>query len=332
MRQLRQAGVVARGERGQRDLLIARLIDQLFGQVENVLHAALAHRAVDHACLAEAAAARAAAQHFDVDAVVHNLHERHDDALRILGLVKVGHHVLDDGAGYALLRRLKGLQRAVLVVGCLIEAGHIDAAEPRQPAQAFLSGNALSLARLHHVDGLQRADFAVSNGKRVDEMIQRLRIERARAARNDDRIVPGAVLAVQRNAGQIEELQDVGIAHLILQRNAQHVKAADWRARLQRKQRHILLTHQVRHVHPRRKDALAKRVLPLIDDIIQDAGTQMGHAHLVHIRERKRIANRHAVRILEHGIHLAAHVPGRLLHPVQQSVDFLLEQSSSSLR
>ena len=286
-----------------------------------MLNAALAHRAIDHARLAEAAAARAAAQHLDVDAVVHDLHERHDDALGIGCRIEIGNHVLDHRARHALLLRLERGQRAVLVVGRLIQAGHVDAAKMRQPAQAFLARYALGLARLHHVDRLQRADLAVADGESIDEVMQRFRIERARTARDDDGILPGAILAVQRDAGQIENLQDVGVAHLVLERDAQHVEAAHGRPCLDGKERHSLLAHQIRHIHPRHEHALAERIVPFVDDIVQDAGAEVRHAHLIHIRKRKRIADRDRCRILEYGVHFAAHVARRLLHAVEQRVD-----------
>ena len=102
-----------------------------------------------------------------------------------------------------------------------------------QTPQTFLAGNALLLAMLHHIDGFQRADFAVADGKRIDKRVQRFRVKRARAACDHNRMFPCAVFTSKRNTGQIEHFQNVGIAHLILKRKAQHIKFADGRTRFQ---------------------------------------------------------------------------------------------------
>ena len=261
---------------------------------------------------------------------MHDFHKRHDDAFRVICRVDVGDHIFDDGARHALLRRLKGRERSVFVIRRMIQAGHIYAVQAGQTAQTFLAGDALLLALLHHVDGFQRADFAVADGKCVDERIQRFRVERAGAARNHNRVIPCAILAAQRNPGQIEHFQNIGVAHLILKGDAQHVKAADRRTCFQRKQRNAFLTHQIGHIHPRHKNTLAERILPLVDDIVQNTRTEMAHADLVNIRERKSVADIYAVRVFEHAIHFAAHVSRRFLNAVEQAVNLFLEQSISS--
>ena len=202
---------------------------------------------------------------------MHDFHERHDNALRISGRVDVGNHIFDHRARHALFRRLKRSQCSICMVFGTIQTRHINAMQTRQPAQAFFARNAFLLALFHHVDGFQCADFTIADGKRVDKRIQRFRIKRTRAARNHNRMLPRAILAAKRNTGKIKHFQNIGITHLILKRKAPHVKSADGRTRFQRKKRHALLTHQIGHIDPRHKDALTKRILPFIDDIIQNA-------------------------------------------------------------
>ena len=77
---LRDAAVVARAEREQRDLVAAGLVEQPVGGLDHQVHRPLPHRPVPHARLAEAAAGGAAAHDLDDDAVVDRLEHRDDRA------------------------------------------------------------------------------------------------------------------------------------------------------------------------------------------------------------------------------------------------------------
>ena len=91
--QLDHIRVIGGGERQQRQLLDAGAGDGLFGCLEDLVHTALPDGAGDHAGLAEPAAARAAAHHFQCDAVVHHINVR-DDEVRGWRR-KLGHHALE---------------------------------------------------------------------------------------------------------------------------------------------------------------------------------------------------------------------------------------------
>ena len=80
------------------------------------------------------------------------------------------------------------------------------------------------LIHLFHDPG--QALLAVADDEEVDERGQHLRVLRARAAGDDQRMVERAVLAVQRNAAQVEHGQDVGVADLVLQAEADQVEVA----------------------------------------------------------------------------------------------------------
>ena len=76
-------GVVGAGQREQPDLLEAGLADAVLDHRADRLDRALAHRAGDHAGLAEAAAAGAAAEDLDAEALVHGLGQRHQRLGRV---------------------------------------------------------------------------------------------------------------------------------------------------------------------------------------------------------------------------------------------------------
>ena len=320
-RKLRQAGVVAGGQAHQRHLVVAGGADQLFRHLHQVVHAALPHRAVDHPRLAEATAPGAAAEDLQHDAVVDDLAVGHDDAVGIGDLVQIRQHGLHDHLGRAAAGLGRhGLHGAVGVVGHVVKRGHIDAGDVRAHAQVVLPGQARRLPLLVHVDGLEGLHLAVADGEHIDKGHQRLRVERAGTAADDEgSVMP--VLAPKRYARQVQRLQDVREAHLVLEGDAQQVVIPDRRAGFQREQRYVVLPHQVCHVHPRGEHPLAPGVVPGVDGVVEYLHPQVGHAHLVGIGKQKSVAHRDVLRALHHGVVLAAHVAHRLLHRHEQRLN-----------
>ena len=90
-----QGRVVAGGQAGEGDLLIAGVVAGADAVVGAEVAAAIAHRAVDVARLTESAAADAAAEQLQSDAVLDDLGGGHDGIHREIGLV----HVVDDALG-----------------------------------------------------------------------------------------------------------------------------------------------------------------------------------------------------------------------------------------
>ena len=121
-----------------------------------------------------------------------------------------------------------------------------------------------------------------------------------------------------------------------MQRKAHDVKGAERTAAFEREQRDFLLLHQVHHVHPRHKRALAEHIRLLIHRGIENLHAQMGHADLVGIRKAERKMQLRAVPRLELRIHFPAGIARRLLHLIEHPgdgflVDFGLQSGSTSL-
>ena len=87
----------------------------------------------------------------------------------------------------------------------------------------------------------RQALLAVADDEQVDERGEQLRVLRPGPAGDDQRMVERAVLAVQRNAAQVEHRQDVGVADLVLQAEAEQVELAQRRERLQAVERQAVL-------------------------------------------------------------------------------------------
>ena len=110
---------------------------------------------------------------------------------------------------------------------------------------------ALFLERHPALHDPRQALLAVADDEEVDERGEQLRVLGARAAGDDQRMVEGAVLAVQRDAAEVEHGQDVGVADLVLQAEADQVELAQRREGLQAVERQAGLAQLGLEVEPR---------------------------------------------------------------------------------
>ena len=199
-------GIISRAEAQKRNFVVARAADLLPRELHQGFALALANRAIDVPCLTEAAAARAAAHDFQRDAVVYDAEIRHDRLAGEFSRVKV----FDDSAHNAGIVHL--------------ERRHVDPANIGKLAEQLRLALARALCVPHRERNLRRHVLAVSNEHRVHKRGNRRGIAGTRAAADDQRIALTAVFGQQRDAGKIQHLQDVGIAHLVEERKADDVE------------------------------------------------------------------------------------------------------------
>ena len=310
--------VVAGGKGGQGDLVIPGGGAQVPALPVDGGDALLPEGPVQKARLAEPAAPDTAPQHLLGDAVVDHLDHGHREALGVVGLVQVQHHTLLHPGGGALLGGI-ALHRAVIVVFHLIQGGHIHPGDLCRPAQELCFGGSLLLAlavELHH---LQVHLFPVPQKEQVEEVGQRLGIAGTGAAPCHDveQVVP--VRRPQGDARQLQHVQHVGVAQLILKGEPDEVEVCHRVAALQGIEGHPLLPHALLHVHPGGEHPLAPKVRDLVHGPVQDLDAQMGHADLIGVREAEGEPDLHVILIFYHRIDLAAHIAAGLLH-VQQNL------------
>ena len=186
----RDLAVVGAGQRQQPDLFEAGRLQAALDHLADALDRALAHRPGDHAGLAEPAAARAAAEDLDRHPLVHRLGERHEGLLGIGPLVEVHHRVLADPPRHARAVGRDPLDAPVGQVVDVVEARHVDAAGLREPHQQPVAPAraALGLPRADDRGDLEHDLLAVAEHRRVDEVGDRLGVERRVAAGDDDRV------------------------------------------------------------------------------------------------------------------------------------------------
>ena len=104
---------------------------------DHLVGGALAHGTVRHARLAETAPAGATAQDLYAQAILNDLHIRHDGLGHRVGSAEVLHHALIHDLGHVLARARNrvAMLRTGLVMTNLVEGGNIDAPDFRELAQ-----------------------------------------------------------------------------------------------------------------------------------------------------------------------------------------------------
>ena len=136
------------------------------------------------------------------------------------------------------------------------------------------------------------------------------------------------VLAAQGDACQLQHIQHVGVAQLILQRKADEVEIADRVAAFQGIEGDVLPAHFLLHVHPGGKHPLTPKIRDLIHGAVEDFNAQVGHADFVGIGEAEGKAHLHLGGVLHHRVELAAHIPAGFLDLLQRVFQFLVVSHS----
>ena len=284
------------------------------GVLLQLLHISFTRRTIEHPCLAETAPADAAALDLQHDSVLCRLDERHDRRQRIRRVRHICHDLFFHGLRGMRIVRRKGFQRPVSLIFCIIKHRDIESFDLCSPLQKFHPASSCSLPLLICVQELVINSLSFADIENIKECRKGLRIVRARAASDHDRILVCPIRRIERYPTQIQDLQDIRIAHFKLDRNSQKIKLSDRILRLKGEQRDILFPHHFVQIRPRRIDPLTPYVFPAVEHIVKDLDAQMGHSDLVHIREAHTEADVHLFLVLHDRVHLAADIAGGLLN------------------
>ena len=106
-------------------------------------------------------------------------------------------------------------------------------------------------------------------------------ILRAGTAGDDERMIERAILAVQRDAAEVEHGQDVGVADLVLQAEADQVEVAQRREGFQAVERQAGAAQLGLEIEPRREGPFAGPLRIVVHDRVQDLQAVMAHAERV---------------------------------------------------
>ena len=217
--QLADAAVVGGAERQEANLLEARVSHNRVDRRQHLGQRALAHRAEDHAGLAEAAAAGAAALDLDRRPVVDDVDERHDE----IGWAAAA------GSGRCACSIGSRGHVCVLRTGPAICTGHRSCSGPRRrrarrrrrsAARRRSASARLRPARRASVQARTISAIASSPSPTKNASKKACIGSGLRQAEPPARISGHVVRALgraQRDAGQVERGQDVGVELLVRQ-------------------------------------------------------------------------------------------------------------------
>ncbi len=125
-----------------------------------------------------------------------------------------------------------------------------------------------------------------------------------------------AILGMERDLAQVEHRQHVGVADLVLEREAQHVELVQRRERLQAVERQPVLAQAGLEVGQRREDALAGPAVS-VHQAVQDLKPVVAHAQGVGVGKSQADRPPHGPMVLGDAVQLAADVLRRGPHPGQ---------------
>ena len=136
-----------------------------------------------------------------------------------------------------------------------------------------------------------------------------------------DRVVLGAVGRVQRDAGEVELLEHVGVAELGRERQAEHVEALDRAVAVDGERRHARLAHEAGEVGPDAVAALGQHARLLVEHLVEDHDALVRQPDLVGVRVHDRPADVALLPGLDLAVELPADVLDRLLHLGEQRLE-----------
>ena len=208
------------------------------------------------------------------------------------------------------------LDLPVLGVGDVVELRDVDAAADRQPAQQLVApaGPVLGLPLADHLGDREHDLLAVTEDGRVQEVGDRLGVEGGVAAGEHDRVLVAAVGRPERDPGEVEGVEHVGVAELGGEADAQHVERAHRPVAVDGELRDPFGAHDRLEVRPHRVGALGQDPVALVEHLVEDLDALVGQADLVGVGVHQRPADVDLVPVLAGRVELPTDVLDRLLH------------------
>ena len=186
--------------------------------------------------------------------------------------------------------------RAVPRVLHVVERGHVVAAFRYEPPKQVVAIRRLLEGR----DERRNQRLALARRNHVGKERQRLGVDEGhRAANHHQRIVMRALLGTQRNAGQPQQREDVGVVPLERHRERHHVEVAHRRLRFDREQRRAVGDLRGKLGLRRQEEALADDVRLFVEELVHGLKPEVRHPDEVGVRKRQRHAQLPAVRFAD---------------------------------
>ena len=183
------------------------------------------------------------------------------------------------GARHPRVGRLDRGDRAVRAVGHGVERRHVAALGRGQPQQQLPppAGPALAPSTPATTSVMSPTTSSPSPSAATSTNVgDRLRVERGVPARDHHRMLDGAVGRVQRDAGEVERGEQVRVAQLGGEADAQQVERAQRPVAVDGEGGHPVLAHQRLEIRPDRVAALGQGVGALVEDLVEDLTPWLG--------------------------------------------------------
>ena len=246
---------------------------------------------------------------------MHDFNMGQDRLVIHFDLVEVGNNPFFHREPGCFVGGSDGAENAVFIVIHLVKGRYVAAFDGGHAADDFLSAPRLSFffpvfhKLRHFADGF----FRFADEENIEEISHRLRIVHAGAAGNDDGVVLSPVLCQRGDAGKVQHVQDIGVAHFKGHGEAQHVKVPDRTFRLQGVKGDMLFPHEGFHIHPGGVYSFRQGVVPCVEHAVNDFQAQVAHGHFIHIGEGQGHFHVHTVMVFHYAVPFAADVTGRFL-------------------
>ena len=200
-----------------------------------------------------------------------------------------------------------------------IKGGHIDPGDLGNGLQETGLVPVFPFCPFIHIQDLHGNVLALPQGEEIHEIRQRLGIEGADAPGEDHIFQALPVRRMQRDTGEAQHIENIGIGHLVADGKGHHIEVLHRVLAFQCPQGKVILHHGLLHIPPGCKHSLAPHIADLIHDPVENAHPHIGHADLIGVREAEGHADGHLFLLLAHLPPFAAHIPGRLLHRGQDA-------------
>ena len=310
-------------QRREAHLVVARPPQALGDHRAHLGLGTFAHRPRDHARLAEAAAARAAAEHFDVQSIVHDFCQRHELVARVRPVGEIGDRALHDSLGHIRVAR-RHRHEALAVVLDVVHRRHVHARDRRELVEHTLPRPGSATARLpraHDFGDLGDDLFAIADREPIHEVRQRLRVVGAVPAGADERMLGTSFSRPHGHTREVDAVQHVRVDELGRQVEGDEVELAGGSMRVDREERKSVAPQEGLEIEPGRVRPLGDRVVALVQDLVQDLEPLVGQADLVGIGVDEEPPDLARVVGRGQGAVFASDVPSWLLHLGQERLE-----------
>ena len=195
--------------------------------------------------------------------------------------------------------------------------GHARARDRLEQAATTI-GTTRALPLTDDLGELQHRLLAIAEHGRVEEVRDGLRVERGVTSGDDDRMRLITVRGDERDAGEVQCREHVGVAELGRERQAEKVECPDRTVRVDGELRDAVLAHEGLEVGPYGVRALAEHAGLLIEHLVENLDALVGGPDLVGIGVHQRPVDISLVPLGRDGVHLAADVLNGLLDQGEQ--------------